>query len=80
MSPNSVFQLVRYAGSLEPRLLDVAFVLADEPLRPVNTGFQVQVLALLRTKPEPFVEISPPRSGEYRIAEAGRQGVEPLII
>jgi hypothetical protein len=46
---NSVFQLVCYAGSLEAGLLDVAFVLANELFRPVNTAFQIQDLALLRT-------------------------------
>jgi hypothetical protein len=46
---NSVFQLVCYAGSLEAGLLDIAFVLANELFRPVNTAFQIQDLALVRT-------------------------------
>jgi hypothetical protein len=47
--PNSVFQLVCYAGSLEAGLFDVAFVLANELFRPVNTAFQIQDLGLVRT-------------------------------
>jgi hypothetical protein len=46
---NSVFQLVCYTGSLEAGLFDVAFVLANELLRPVNTAFQIQDLAPVRT-------------------------------
>ena len=45
---NFVVQLVCYAGSLEACLLDVAFVLANELFRPVNTAFQIQDLAFVR--------------------------------